>query len=283
MNQLLEQSDPEASDPASANNPSSITPKSLDDAIEEALVRLDSLTHELRLQPIVRVSTKEDAQPESAYLVKGQDDGAEGVPTENQFRHRDIRIATNLIELKEACRLLQVSESTSGAPTHFMLRLNHETCLYPAALDRILTLISEHTVGTSQLSFLIPDSVQVRESIICHRLTDALRSIGCHIVIDNYNPARSSSEAIHELHASDIILEANFWERAAQNEPWATVLPQIISDVHHILGHTVTVRNPRVTHNIESSGIDYIERHSAVALSPTEFLNYFGKASLSDA
>ena len=283
MNQLLEQSDPKVSDPASTNDPSSITPKSLDDAIQEALIRLDSLTHELRLQPIVRISTNENARPESAYLVKGHDDDVEGVPTENQFRHRDIRIAANLIELKEACRLLQASESTNATPTHFMLRLCHETCLYPTALDRILTLISEHTVGTSQLSFLIPDSVQIRESIICHRLTHALRSIGCHIVIENYNPARSSSEAIHELHASDIILEANFWERAAQNEPWATVLPQIISDVHHILGHTVTVRNPQVTHNIETSGIDYIERHSAVALSPTEFLNHFGKASVSEA
>ncbi len=121
------------------------------------------------------------------------------------------------------------------------------------------------------------------EALSEKRLTHALRSIGCHIVIDNYNPARSSSEAIHELHASDIILEANFWERAAQNEPRATVLPQIISDVHHILEHTVTVRNPRVTHDIESSGIDYIQRHSAVALSPTEFLNYFGKSSLSEA
>ena len=45
----------------------------------------------------------------------------------------------------------------------------------------------------------------------------------------------------------------------------------------------MTVRNPEVTHNIETSGIDYIERHSAVALSPNEFLNYFGKASLSEA
>ena len=121
------------------------------------------------------------------------------------------------------------------------------------------------------------------EALSEKRLTHALRSIGCHIVIDNYNPARSSSEAIHELHASDIILEANFWARAAQNEPRATVLPQIISDVHHLLEHTVTVRNPRVTHDIESSGIDYIQRHSAVALSPTEFLNYFGKSSLSEA
>ena len=57
------------------------------------------------------------------------------------------------------------------------------------------------------------------EALSAKRLTHALRSIGCHIVIDNYTPARSSSEAIHELHARDIdiILEANFWERAAQN------------------------------------------------------------------
>ena len=83
------------------------------------------------------------------------------------------------------------------------------------------------------------------EALSVKRLTDALRSIGCHIVIDNYNPARTSSEAIHELHASDIILEANFWERAAQNEPWATVLPQIISDVHLIKKR---VRNERAQH-----------------------------------
>lgn len=225
MNQLLEQSDTEVSDPASTNNPSSITPWSLDDATQEALIRLDSLTHELRLHNMVRISTKDDALPESAFPVKGQDDDTEGVPTENQFRHRYIRVATNVIELKDACRLLQASESTNGAPTHFMLRLCHETYLDPAALDQILTLISEHTVGTSQLSFLIPDSVQVRESITCHRLTHALRSICCHIVIENYNPARSNSEAIQALHASEIISEANFRERAAQNEPWATVLP----------------------------------------------------------
>ena len=46
---------------------------------------------------------------------------------------------------------------------------------------------------------------------------------------------------------NDVTLETSFWELAAQNEPWATVLPQIIADVHHILGHTVTVRDPDIT------------------------------------
>jgi EAL domain-containing protein (putative c-di-GMP-specific phosphodiesterase class I) len=279
LDRLLNKSAQPKKESASESEQALITPKSLDDAIQEAFVRLEPASHEIRLQPIIRVSTAASASPESAYLVSGQEDRENGASTENPFRHRDIRIATNFIELKEACRLLQTAESTGGSPTHLIVRLCPETCLHPTALDRILTLISEHTVGTSQLSFLIPDSMQIRESIICHRLTNALRSIGCHIVLENYNPARSSSEAIHELHASDIVLESDFWERAAQTEPWATVLPQIIADVHHILGRTVTVRNPLVTDNIEASGVDYIERHSAVALSPSEFLTYFGEPS----
>ena len=256
-----------------------VAPKSLDDAIQEAFARLEPIAQEIRLQPVIRVGTAAGSAPESAYLIAGQHSGSDDPSAENQFRQRDIRIATNLIELKEACRLLQIAESTRGTPTHLLLRLCPETCLHPTALDHILTLISEHTVGTSQLSFLVPDSVQIRESITCHRLTNALSSIGCHIVIENYNPARSSSEAIYKLHASDIILETEFWERAAQTEPWATVLPQIIADVHHILGHSVTVRNPLVTHNIESSGVDYIERQSAVAVSPSEFLHHFSDPS----
>ena len=45
------------------------------------------------------------------------------------------------------------------------------------------------------------------------------------------------------------------------------------------MGHTVTIRNPLVTNNIGTSDIDYIERYSAVALSPTELLNYFADTS----
>ena len=117
--------------------------------------------------------------------------------------------------------------------------------------------------------------MQIRESVACHRLTNALRSIGCHIVLEEYNPARSNSESINQLHATDLVLEANFWEKAAQNEPWSHVLPQIITDVHHILGQTISVRDPSITQRIEDSGIDFVERHSAVALSPAQLLTSY--------
>jgi|GEM_PF-2939851 len=81
----------------------------------------------------------------------------------------------------------------------------------------------------------------------------------------------------------EIILEPYFWKRAAQIGPRATVLPKMISDTHHLIGQTVTVRNSQITHTIETSGIDYIGCHPAAALSPIEILNYLEKASLSEA
>ena len=35
---------------------------------------------------------------------------------------------------------------------------------------------------------------------------------------------------------------------------------QLIADTHHILGQSVSVRDPAVTDNIEHTGVDYIER-----------------------
>ena len=252
-----------------------VTPKTLHAAIEEAFLRLESVTGDIRLQSIVRVPVDRPDSAEHAYLMTRHNPFEKGQEVRQQFHQRDIRIATNFVELAEACRILAKIERLTDLPPHIFVRLMPETCLHSAALDRILTLISEHTVGTSQLSFLIADSMQIRESVACHRLTNALRSIGCHIVLEEYNPARSNSESINQLHATDLVLEANFWEKAAQNEPWSHVLPQIITDVHHILGQTISVRDPSITQRIEDSGIDFVERHSSVALSPAQLLTSY--------
>ncbi|MDG1507137.1 MAG: DUF1631 family protein [Luminiphilus sp.] len=272
INGVLDNTSSESVGTTPATDAAVPTPKTLDDAVAEAFARLEPTAHAIRLSPVIRVSVRHERLLESAYVIRRYDDNQKDLGGSSQFRHRDLEIAINYFELREACRLLQALEALGETTRHVLLRLSAETCLHASALDRILTQISEHTVGTSQLSFLIPDSIQVRESVICHRLTRALRSIGCHIVIENYNPARGSSESIQRLNPSDVTLETSFWELAAQNEPWATVLPQIIADVHHILGHTVTVRDPDTTAQIEATGIDFIERESDVSLSISEFL-----------
>ena len=57
-------------------------------------------------------------------------------------------------------------------------------------------------IGKSQLSFLMSDSLQLRESNTCQRLTRALRSIGCHIILDDYTHERVSDRSPGLLNVS---------------------------------------------------------------------------------
>lgn len=43
----------------------------------------------------------------------------------------------------------------------------------------------------------------------------------------------------------------------------------------HILGQTISVRDPSITQRIEDSGIDFVERHSSVSLSPAQLLTSY--------
>lgn len=83
-----------------------------------------------------------------------------------------------------------------------------------------------------------------------------------------------------QLNATEIVIDRQFWERAAQSEPWKSLLPQLIADIHHILGQSVSVRDPAVTDNIEHTGIDFIERESDVLLSTSELLSRLGSELL---
>lgn len=250
----------------------SSTPFLLEQAVEEAENQIAPLANKLRLRTIIRVPVADVSNIETAFRVESLQVSTGSEISEAAAQQRSLCIAANLIELHELCRLLRECEHQQRARPHLILRLNADTCLYAGAQDRILSLISEYAIGTSQLSFLVSDSLQLRESNTCQRLTRALRSIGCHIILDDYSPERVSDRSTELLNVSEIVIDTTFWERAAQSEPWRSLLPQLIADTHHILGQAVSVRDPSITENIEHTGIDFIERESDVLLSTSELL-----------
>ena len=252
----------------------------LEQAIDEAIEQMAPHAQAIRLRTIIRVPVAKPENIETAFRLESPY-GVRGAPSqETASQQRSIRIASNLTELRELCKLLRECERHQRVRPHLVLRLNADTCIHAGAQDRILSLISEYAIGTSQISFLISDSLQLRESATCQRLTRALRSIGCHIIVDHYNPERTGEKSPEQLNATETVIDSHFWERAAQAEPWKSLLPQLIADTHHILGQSVSVRNPAVTDNIEQTGVDYIERESDVLLSTSELLSRLGSELL---
>ncbi len=255
-------------------------PFMLEQAIDEALDQMAPHAQAIRLRTIIRVPVAHPENIETAFRLESPY-AVKGAPShETASQQRSIRIASNLTELRELCKLLRDCERHQRARPHVVLRLNADTCIHAGAQDRILSLISEYAIGTSQISFLISDSIQLRESVTCQRLTRALRSIGCHIIVDHYNPERTGEKSPEQLNATAIIIDRHFWERAAQSEPWKSLLPQLIADTHHILGQSVSVRDPSITDSIEQTGVDYIERESDVLLSTSELLGSLGSELL---
>lgn len=251
---------------------SSYAPFVFEQALDEAIDLMAPQAQAIRLRTIVRVPVASPENIETAFRLESPNYDQTHLDEETASRQRSLRIASNLTELNELCKLLRECEHHQRTRPHLILRLNVDTCLYAGAQSRILSLISEYAIGTSQLSFLIADSLQLRESNIFQKLTRSLRSIGCHIILDSYNPERVSENSTEQLNATEIVIDSKFWGRAAQSEPWKTLLPQLITDTHHILGQTVALRNPMITDNIEDTGIDYIERESDALLSTSELL-----------
>ena len=245
-------------------------PIRLEQAIEAAVTELTPLVNTLRLRTVLRVPVAGGAV-ETAYRLEGFTDCSDLGMTDHKIQQRHLRIASNITEIGELCRLLRQCEQQRARP-HLILKLHPDTCLYAGTQDQILSLISEHAIGTSQLTFMLSDSLQLRDSSTCQRLTRALRSIGCHVVLDNYSPERVTKGPSDPLNASEVVIEPIFWERAAQQAPWKNLLPQLITDTHHILGQSVSVRDPVITKDIELTGVDYVERSSDVLLSMTELL-----------
>ena len=245
----------------------------LEKAVDEAMDKMAPHAQAIRLRTIIRVPVASPENIETAFRLESPYDGTGAISQETASQQRSIRIASNLTELRELCKLLRDCERHQRVRPHLVLRLNADTCIHAGTQDRILSLISEFAIGTSQISFLISDSLQLRGSAICQRLTRALRSIGCHVILDHYNPERTSDKSPERLNATEITIDSHFWERAAQTEPWKSLLPQLIADTHHILGQSVSVRDPAVTDNIEQTGVDYIERESDVLLSTSELLS----------
>lgn len=248
-------------------------PYMLDQAVEEAMEQIAPHAQAIRLRTIIRIPVAHPENIETAFRLESPNSDKDFLGKATSSQQRPVRIASNLTELRELCKLLRDCESHRRIRPHLVLRLNADTCLHAGAQDQILSMISESAVGTSQISFLISDSLQLRESAICQRLTRVLRSIGCHIILDDYNPERMGEQSPEQLNATQIIIDSHFWKRAAQSDPWKSLLPQLIADTHHILGQSVSVRDPAITDNIEQTGIDFIERESDVLLSPSELLS----------
>ena len=251
-------------------------PIALADAVTGTLKRLQQhLKPNPGVLPMFRIPVDQAADIEASLLVTV--DGAPDFSRQNDhdidlFLQTDVIIAFDLYKVSSACRMLATAQEIGKTLPNLHIRLSTETCLFGSAIDHLLSIISETGVGTEFLHFEFRDSVHIRLSKSAHDLSAALRSIGCKIIVTDLNPARGDPVPLQRLRPHSVLFDSVFWHNAALEEPWLSLLPTVITDVHHLLNETVGLRDPVNSDRLADVGIDYIERLDNKSLSIEEYL-----------
>ena len=140
----------------------------------------------------------------------------------------------------------------------FQINIGTDAALHHEFLDFLLSEVSESGVGTDRLYFELTDSTRLREEGRAADFARTLRSIGCQISVANVHPKRGSTTQLQSLNPNALTLSDTLWPlEAGDNEMIA--MHQTISDLHHLVGEYVVLRDSRDEGRAKELGIDFIE------------------------
>ena len=164
-------------------------------------------------------------------------------------------------------RVRGVAGGSGPHPTLFQINIGTDAALHHEFLDFLLSEVSDSGVGTDRLYFELTDSTRLREEGRAADFARTLRSIGCQISIANVHPKRGSTTQLQSLNPNALALAETLWPLASGDNQMVA-LHQTISDLHHLVGESVVLRDARDEARAQELGIDFIEVSEEPDLTP---------------
>ncbi len=152
----------------------------------------------------------------------------------------------------------------------FNIRIATDSALHHDFLEFVLNAISDSGIGTDRLCIELTDSTRLREASRAADFARALRSIGCQVCVSGVHPSRGSTAQLQALSPHILILDASLWPPAEDSH--LASLNQAISDLHHLVGEHVVLRDERETTRAVELGIDLIESQLAAEIDPQDLV-----------
>lgn len=183
-----------------------------------------------------------------------------------------LAIATDCSKVSNTCRFAESVVAAGRTPPLFQLHICTEAALHPEFLDFLLHEVSESGIGTDRLWFELTDSARLREDNEAAYFCGTLRSIGCQISVAEVNPKRGSTAVLQKLKPHTVALDSALWSEGPDDEK-LLALHQTISDMHHLVGEHVVLRDSRDDALAQQLGIDFLETFATEQLLPEALRN----------
>jgi EAL domain-containing protein (putative c-di-GMP-specific phosphodiesterase class I) len=224
----------------------------------------------ITLRPLHRRTIGNEAVLQTRYEVMS-DGVADGNLGDRRQRYplTALAIAIDCYKVSTTCRYAESLVAEGRTLPLFQLRVSTEAVMHPEFLDFLLHEVSESGIGTDRLWFELTDSVRLREDDDAAYFCSTLRSIGCQISVAEVHPKRGSTAVLQKLKPHTLALDSSLWPVEPEDQQLAA-LHQTISDLHHLVGEHVVLRDDHDGARAQQLGIDFIETFEAEQLLPEQ-------------
>ena len=235
-------------------------PADLAEAVRKTYQRLkEDMPPKFSLRRLRRSRAKDPGFSEFIYqvLIDGSPDAGAEISRQTGYHSAALSIALDCIKINTACSYAEQVINAGRELPVFNLLISTDAALHHEFLDFVLNQVSESGIGTDRLCIELNDSTRLREAERAADFARTLRSIGCQIGINEVHPARGSTSKLQALNPHMLILDASLWPPAENNK--LSNLNLAISDLHHMVGEHVVLRDSRERAQAIELGIDLIE------------------------
>lgn len=235
-------------------------PADLAEAVRKTYQRLkEDMPPKFSLRRLQRSRAKDPGFSEIIYqvLIDGSPDAGAEISRQTGYHSAALSIALDCIKINTACSYAEQVINAGRELPVFNLLISTDAALHHEFLDFVLNQVSESGIGTDRLCIELNDSTRLREAERAADFARTLRSIGCQIGISEVHPARGSTSKLQALNPHMLILDASLWPPAENNK--LSNLNLAISDLHHLVGEHVVLRDSRERAQAVELGIDLIE------------------------
>lgn len=236
-------------------------PADLSRAVANTFARLrDDMPPRFSLRRIQRSNADNPASSETVYqiLLDGSSDTGGGGSQQSGYHSAPLAIALDQIKVNQTCQFAERLASEGREIPVFNLVLSADAALHHEFLDFVLSEVSDSGIGTDRLCIELKDSSRLREETRVADFARTLRSIGCQIVVSEVHPSRGSTSQLQTLNPNMLALDSSLWPPENTGDR-ISALHQAISDLHHLVGEHVVLRDSREQARAAELGIDFIE------------------------
>ena len=245
--------------------------KDLAGAVRKTYTRLiEDMAPTFSLRPLQRRGAGRADVSHTRYLalIDGAADISGDLRQGGGYHSSALSIALDCAKVHHVCEYAESLVAAGRTLPLFQINIGTDAALHHEFLDFLLSEVSDSGVGTDRLYFELTDSTRLREEGRAADFARTLRSIGCQISIANVHPKRGSTTQLQSLNPNALALAETLWPLASGDNQMVA-LHQTISDLHHLVGESVVLRDARDEARAQELGIDFIEVSEEPDLTPS--------------